>query len=75
MLSGFVAVIFFSNGDLQKLAGFTTLDAAGQVTPALILAFPWRITLGTLVTIAVALCFRTPNAALATMREQSDTHA
>jgi SSS family transporter len=75
MLSGFVAVIFFSNGDLQKLAGFTTLDAAGQVAPALILAFPWRITLGTFVTIAVALCFRTPNVALATMRAQSDTHA
>ena len=75
MLSGFAAVIFFSNGDLQKLTGFTTLDAAGQVAPALVLAFPWRITLGTFVTIAVALCFRTPNAALAVMRARSDTHA
>lgn len=75
MLCGFVAVIFFSNGDLQKLVGFTTIGADGQVAPALVLAFPWRITLGTFVTMAVALCFRTPHAALAVMRGRSDTHA
>jgi hypothetical protein len=28
--------------------------------PFLVLAFPWRITVGTLVTAGVALCFRTP---------------
>jgi SSS family transporter len=60
MLAGFAAVVFLSNGDLQTLAGFTTRDASGAVVPALILAFPWRITLGTLVTFLVAVCFRTP---------------
>jgi Na+/proline symporter len=47
-----VAVIFLSNADLQKAVGITT---------PFVLAFPWRITLGTFVTIAVALCFRTPD--------------
>lgn len=60
MLAGFAAVVFFSNGDLQKLTGFTTHGADGQAAPALVLAFPWRITLGTLVTFFTALCFRTP---------------
>jgi SSS family solute:Na+ symporter len=39
-------------------------DASREPQPAmlprLVLSFPWRITLGTLVTIAVALCFNTP---------------
>jgi SSS family transporter len=41
-----------------------TLDRSAEPRPAplpfLILAFPWRITAGTLVTVAVALCFKTP---------------
>jgi len=75
MIAGFVAVVFFSNGDLQTLVGFTTHDAAGGMAPALVLAFPWRITLGTFVTIGVALCFRTSNAARATMVAKNATHA
>jgi solute:Na+ symporter, SSS family len=59
MIAGFVAVVFFSNGDFQKLTGFTTADGK----PVLVLAFPWRITLGTLVTYLVAICFRTPQQA------------
>lgn len=62
MICGFAAVTFMSIKELQMAAGFTRLDpATGSLVPALIIAFPWRITLGTLVTIAVALCFRTPN--------------
>jgi Na+/proline symporter len=75
MIAGFVAVVFFSNGDLQMLTGFTAIDAAGKKVPALVLAFPWRITLGTFVTIAVSLCFRTSNAARATMEAKTATHA
>jgi SSS family transporter len=75
MICGFAAVIFFSNGDLQKLAGFVTPGADGQPVPALVLAFPWRITVGTFVTIAIALCFRTPRAALDRMRAEEATHA
>lgn len=75
MIAGFVAVVFFSNGDLQKLVGFTSLDAAGGTVPTLVLAFPWRITLGTFVTIGVALCFRTSKTARATMDTKNATHA
>ncbi|MCE9608739.1 MAG: sodium:solute symporter [Chthoniobacter sp.] len=74
MICGFAAVIFFSNGDLQKLVGFATASADGQPEPLLVLAFPWRITLGTFVTIGVALCFRTSEAARATMRSEVATH-
>lgn len=62
MIAGFAAVVFMSNGDLQRFAGFTTTGADGAKVPALVLAFPWRITLGTLVTFLVAVCFRTPEA-------------
>jgi SSS family transporter len=75
MIAGFVAVVFFSNGDLQMLLGFSTHDATGAKLPALVLAFPWRITLGTFVTIGVALCFRTSHAARLTMDEKNATHA
>lgn len=64
MACGFLVVVFFSNGSLQEAVGFTRIENGGTV-PALILAFPWRVTLGTLVTVAIALCFRTPSAARA----------
>lgn len=50
MICGFASVVFFSSGDIQKFVGF----------PTLVLAFPWRITLGTIVTFLVSICFRTP---------------
>ena len=50
MVTGFVAVLAFSVREVQSLLG---------VAEPFIIAFPWRITLGTLVTVAVALCFRT----------------
>jgi Na+/proline symporter len=51
MTAGFLAVLAFSVKEIQQLLG---------VAEPFIIAFPWRITLGTLVTAAVALCFRTP---------------
>jgi len=61
MTCGFLAVLFLSNVlGVQQAVGFTSLDEHGKVVPMLVLSFPWRITLGTLVTIAIALCFKTP---------------
>lgn len=51
MCLGFVAVVFMSNAGLQKLAG---------IDNPLVLAFPWRIAFGALVTVLVAVCFPTP---------------
>jgi len=52
MCCGVIAVLFMS--DVEKLQ-----EHVGIQTP-FILSFPWRITLGTLVTMAVALLFPTP---------------
>jgi hypothetical protein len=51
--------------------GFTTLNPKGEVVPALVLAFPWRITLGTLVTFLVAVCFSTSSSAKQRMIEKN----
>ena len=60
MLAGFVVVAFFSNlpNDVAKMFG-TQLYAPPAWLP--IIEFPWRIAFGTVVTFAVALCFRTEN--------------
>jgi Na+/proline symporter len=50
MIAGFLAVVFFSVQEVQAAAG---------IARPFIIAFPWRITLGTLATMTVALCFRT----------------
>ena len=49
MICGFVSVVFFSSADIQRLVGF----------PVLVLAFPWRITLGAGVTFLISICFPT----------------
>ena len=52
MTCGFLAVIVLSNPfGLQKALG---------VSEPFVLSFPWRVTLGTLVTVLIAVCFRTP---------------
>ena len=51
MVCGFLAVAFFSVKEIQGFLG---------IAKPFIIAFPWRITLGTLVTVFVALSFRTP---------------
>ncbi len=48
MTLGFVAVVFFSSASLQSAAG---------VDDPLVLAFPWRVACGALVTILVAVGF------------------
>jgi hypothetical protein len=49
MACGIAAVLILSNIDLNP--------SKPDRQP---LAFPWRVTLGTLVTFAVAVCFKTP---------------
>lgn len=52
MSSGIAAVLCLSNVlGIQQRLGFVD---------AFVLSFPWRVTLGTLVTVSVALLFRTP---------------
>lgn len=51
MVCGFLAVLFLSFAPFQRAAG---------INEPFILAFPWRVTLGTFVTVAIALCFSTP---------------
>jgi solute:Na+ symporter, SSS family len=51
MILGFAAVVFCSRAELQNALG---------IENPLILAFPWRIACGALVTILVAVCFPTP---------------
>jgi len=40
-----------------------------------VIEFPWRIAFGTVVTYAVAVCFRTPRQQVERMRETIATHA
>lgn len=50
---------------------FTRLFGAPNGEPGFVLAFPWRITLGTFVTFSVAICFRTHPEQVA-LRERVD---
>ncbi len=63
MLAGFIVVAFLSNlpNDVAKMFG-----GALYVPPPWlpIIEFPWRIAFGTVVTFAVAVCFRTEMAAV-----------
>ena len=60
MICGFLTVLYLSNPQIQIATGFTSAGPDGVAKPMLVLAFPWRITVGTFVTMLVALCFRTP---------------
>ena len=62
MVAAVVTVVFFSNERLQRFVGVDT---------PFILAFPWRITLGTFVTFFVGLCFTT-DPERAAERERAD---
>ena len=46
-----------------------------EIIPGFVLAFPWRITLGTLVTFVVVVCFRTPEDRIAARAAADATHA
>jgi Na+/proline symporter len=60
MIAGMVAVAFLSGlpNDLSKMITGSTLYQNPAWLP--VIEFPWRIMAGTLVTVAVALCFKTP---------------
>jgi Na+/proline symporter len=62
MLAGFVAVAFLSNlpNDLWKMIAGGHLYTNPDWFP--VIEFPWRIMAGTLVTVAVALCFKSERA-------------
>jgi hypothetical protein len=60
MICGFVAVVCFSVKEVQEMVG---------VAKPFIIAFPWRITLGTFATVVVALCFRTTENRQAAIRD------
>ena len=62
MLAGFVAVAFLSNlpNDLWKMIAGGHLYTSPDWFP--VIEFPWRIMAGTLVTVAVALCFKSERA-------------
>jgi SSS family transporter len=64
MLAAVFTVLFFSNADLQRALGIGT---------PFVLAFPWRITLGTFVTVLVAICFPTPAARVESARQHEST--
>jgi Na+/proline symporter len=60
MAAGIVAVAILSDlpNDLWRMMAGSTLYRNPSWMP--VIEFPWRIMAGTLVTVAVALCFRTP---------------
>lgn len=62
MLAGFVAVAFLSNlpNDLFNMIAGGHLYTNPEWLP--VIEFPWRIMAGTLVTVAVALCFKSERA-------------
>jgi Na+/proline symporter len=62
MFAGFVAVAFLSNlpNDLWKMIAGGHLYTNPDWLP--VIEFPWRIMAGTLVTVAVALCFKSERA-------------
>jgi SSS family transporter len=64
-----IVAVFLASGAHVKLFG------AADAKPSFELAFPWRITLGTLVTVVVACCFRTPDARIASRAAVDATHA
>jgi Na+/proline symporter len=67
MLGGMAAVVFLSN-----VLGVQTKVG---ITEPFVLSFPWRITLGTFVTIGIAMLFRTPDERQASARAIDATHA
>jgi solute:Na+ symporter, SSS family len=62
MIAAVLTVLLLSSEFLQKLIGIKT---------PFVIAFPWRITLGTFVTFFVAICFRTDPERVA-LRERVD---
>jgi solute:Na+ symporter, SSS family len=60
MVCGFIAVAILSGlyNDVLTLAGLQPFDKPDWLP---VISFPWRIMFGTIVTMAIALCFKTPD--------------
>ena len=65
---GLIAVLLASGTHVRFLYG-------ADAKPAFLLAFPWRITLGTFVTYAIAVCFRTPDSRVRSRAATEATHS
>jgi hypothetical protein len=65
MVAGVIAVAVLSNlpNDLSEM--IIGADLYQNPTWMPVIEFPWRIMAGTLVTVAVALCFKTPSVSTA----------
>jgi SSS family solute:Na+ symporter len=74
MLAGFVVVAILSNlgNDVAAMFGGQLYETPSWLP---VIEFPWRIAFGTVVTYAVAMCFRTPAAQVEVMRLGIATHA
>lgn len=68
MTAGVIVVAILSNlpNDLWTMITGSALYANPECLPQI--EFPWRIMVGTLVTVALALCFKTPNASITRMQ-------
>ena len=74
MLAGFLVVAVLSNlfNDVATMFGGRLYETPPWLP---VIEFPWRIAFGTVVTYAVAVCFRTSAAQIETMRAGLATHA
>ena len=74
MLAGFLVVAILSNllNDVATMFGGHLYSPPPWLP---VIEFPWRIAFGTVVTYAVAVCFRTSDAQIETMRAGIATHA
>ena len=71
MVAGFIVVSLLSglHTDVASLCGMRGPIQPGEHPwPGITIEFPWRILFGTLVTFAIAICFRTPEEQLAKAR-------
>ncbi len=68
MIAGFVAVAILTGlpNDLAQIWGGRMYEQPAWLP---VIEFPWRVMFGTLVTFALAVCFRTPPHQLATARQ------
>ena len=74
MLAGFLVVAVLSNlfNDVGAMFGTRVYEVPDWLP---VIEFPWRIAFGTVVTYAVAVCFRTPSHRVESMRVEIATHA
>ena len=75
MLAGFIVVAYLSGLDIDVLKLINPTSTWKHFAWMPVIEFPWRIAFGTVVTFAVAMCFRTSETQRAAMRADLATHA